>query len=71
VNVKHPVTKSLNVTPSYTWSHNTTNLAGGGVIDVYHVNRYHGSTESLNFPVPVNTLQSRLVQFPCSRAYAS
>jgi hypothetical protein len=54
VNVKHPVTKSLNVTASYTWSHNTTNLAGGGVIDVYHVNRYHGSTESLNFPQSVS-----------------
>jgi hypothetical protein len=48
--VKHPVTKSLNVTASYTYSHNTTNLAGNGVIDPYHVGRYHGNTESLNFP---------------------
>jgi hypothetical protein len=48
--VKHPVAKSLYVTGSYTWSHNTTNLAGGGVIDPYHVGRYHGNTESLNYP---------------------
>ena len=50
VQVKHPVTKSLYVTGSYTWSHNTTNLAGTGVIDPYALNRYHGNTESLNFP---------------------
>jgi hypothetical protein len=50
VQVKHPVAKSLYVTGSYTWSHNTTNLAGSGVIDPYHVARYHGNTESLNFP---------------------
>ena len=48
--VKHPVTKSLYVTGSYTWSHNTTNLAGSGVIDPYATSRYHGNTESLNFP---------------------
>jgi Carboxypeptidase regulatory-like domain/TonB-dependent Receptor Plug Domain len=42
--------KSLNVSASYTYSHNTTNLAGNGVIDPYHVGRYHGNTESLNFP---------------------
>ena len=51
VNIKHPVTKSLNATLSYTWSHNTTNLAGGGVINPYDVHRYHGNTENLNFPV--------------------
>jgi hypothetical protein len=50
VQVKHPVSKSLYVTGSYTWSHNTTNLAGGGVIDPYHTSRYHGNTESLNYP---------------------
>lgn len=48
--VKHPVSKSLNVSASYTYSHNTTNLAGNGVIDPYHVGRYHGNTENLNFP---------------------
>jgi hypothetical protein len=50
VQVKHPVSKSLYVTTAYTWSHNTTNLAGGGVIDPYHLSRYHGNTEGLNFP---------------------
>jgi hypothetical protein len=50
VQVKHPIGKGLNVSGSYTWSHNTTNLAGGGVIDPYHTNRYHGNTESLNYP---------------------
>ncbi|MDP9052195.1 MAG: Plug and carboxypeptidase regulatory-like domain-containing protein [Acidobacteriota bacterium] len=50
VQVKHPVANSLNVTVAYTYSHNTTNLAGNGVIDPYHVGRYHGNTESLNFP---------------------
>jgi hypothetical protein len=50
VQVKHPVSNSLYVTGSYTWSHNTTNLAGTGVIDPYHLGRYHGNTESLNYP---------------------
>jgi hypothetical protein len=54
VQVKHPVTKSLNVTAAYTWSHNTTNLAGNGVIDPYNVGRYHGNTESLNYPQSVS-----------------
>jgi hypothetical protein len=48
--LKHPMTKSLYVTAAYTWSHNTTNLAGNGVIDVYNLKRYHGNTESLNYP---------------------
>jgi hypothetical protein len=50
VQVKHPVIKSLDITGSYTYSHNTTNLAGNGVIDPYALNRYHGNTEGLNFP---------------------
>jgi hypothetical protein len=50
VQVKHPVTNSLYITGSYTWSHNTTNLAGTGVVDVYNFSRYHGNTESLNYP---------------------
>jgi hypothetical protein len=48
VQVKHPVGHSLNVSGSYTWSHDTTNLAG--TMDPYHVNRYHGNAESLNYP---------------------
>jgi hypothetical protein len=48
--IRYAATKSLNVTGAYTYSHNTTNLAGGGVIDPYHVARYHGNTESLNYP---------------------
>jgi hypothetical protein len=48
--VKHPVSKSLFASAAYTWSHNTTNLAGNGVIDPYNIKRYHGNTESLNFP---------------------
>lgn len=48
--VKHPVTRTLYVSAAYTWSHNTTNLAGTGVIDPYNVARYHGNTESLNYP---------------------
>lgn len=47
VQIKHPVGKSLNVTGSYTWSHNTTNLAG--TIDPYNLNRFHGNAESLNY----------------------
>jgi hypothetical protein len=48
--VKHPIGKSLNVTGAYTYSHNTTDLAGSGVINPYNVSKYHGNTESLNFP---------------------
>lgn len=48
--VRHPVSKSLNATVAYTYSHDTTNLAGNGVIDPYHVNRYHGNAEGLNYP---------------------
>jgi hypothetical protein len=50
VQVKHPMGKNLNVSGAYTYSHNTTNLAGSGVIDPYHVSRYHGNAESLNYP---------------------
>ena len=50
VQVKHPVTKTLYVSAAYTWSKNTTNLAGNGVIDPYDLKRYHGNTESLSFP---------------------
>ena len=50
IQAKHPVTKSLYVAAAYTWSHNTTNLAGTGVIDPYNLQRYHGNTESLNYP---------------------
>jgi hypothetical protein len=46
--VKHPVGKSLNVTGSYTFSHDTTNLTGS--IDPYNVNRFHGNAESMNYP---------------------
>ena len=63
--IKHPVTKSLNVSVSYTWSHNTTNLAGNGVIDPYHVNRYHGNAESLNYPQSVSI--TLLYQLPFFR----
>jgi hypothetical protein len=48
VQVKHPMGKGLNVTGSYTYSHNTTNLAGS--IDPYNLNRFHGNAESLNYP---------------------
>jgi len=48
VQIKHPMGKSLNVSGSYTWSHNTTNLAG--TIDPYSLSRYHGNAESLNYP---------------------
>ena len=47
VQVKHPMGKSLNVTGSYTWSHDTTNL---GSIDPYNLKRYHGNAESMNYP---------------------
>jgi hypothetical protein len=46
VQLKHQG-KSLNVTGAYTWSHNTTNL---GSIDPYDLHRFHGNTESLNYP---------------------
>jgi len=48
VQVKHPMGKSLNVTGSYTYSHDTTNLSGA--IDPYDVNRFHGNAENMNFP---------------------
>jgi hypothetical protein len=48
VQVKHPVGKGLNVTGSYTYSHDTTNLSGA--IDPYDLNRFHGNAESMNFP---------------------
>ena len=51
VSVKHPVTNSLNFSLAYTWSHNTTNLAGS--IDPYNLNRFHGNAESLNYPQSV------------------
>jgi hypothetical protein len=47
VQVKHPVGKGLNVTGSYTYSHDTTNL---GSIDPYNLKRYHGNAESMNYP---------------------
>ncbi|HXE07769.1 MAG TPA: carboxypeptidase regulatory-like domain-containing protein [Acidobacteriaceae bacterium] len=48
--VRHSMSHGLDVSVAYTYSHNTTNLAGGGVIDPYDLNRYHGNTESLNYP---------------------
>ena len=47
VQVKHPMGKSLNVTGSYTYAHDTTNL---GSIDPYNLKRYHGNAESMNYP---------------------
>jgi len=47
VQVKHPVGKGLNVSGSYTWSHDTTNL---GSIDPYNLKRFHGNAESMNYP---------------------
>jgi hypothetical protein len=52
--VRHSMGHGLDVSVAYTYSHNTTNLAGGGVIDPYALNRYHGNTESLNFPHSVS-----------------
>lgn len=52
--VRHSVGR-LDVAVAYTYSHNTTNLAGGGVIDPYDLNRYHGNTESLNYPHSLST----------------
>jgi hypothetical protein len=48
VQVKHSMGHSLNVVGSYTYSHDTTNLSGA--LDPYHLNRYHGNAESLNYP---------------------
>ncbi len=48
VQVKHPMGKGLNVTGSYTYSHDTTNLTGS--LDPYNVNRFHGNAESMNYP---------------------
>ena len=45
--VRHTVGKGLNVTGSYTYSHDTTNL---GSIDPYNLKRFHGNAESMNFP---------------------
>jgi Carboxypeptidase regulatory-like domain/TonB-dependent Receptor Plug Domain len=45
--VKHTMGAGLNVTGSYTYSHDTTNL---GSIDPYDLKRYHGNAESLNYP---------------------
>jgi hypothetical protein len=45
--VRHTVGKGLNVTGSYTYSHDTTNL---GSIDPYDLKRFHGNAESMNFP---------------------
>jgi hypothetical protein len=45
--VRHPMGKSLNVTGSYTYSHDTTNL---GSIDPYNLKRFHGNAESMNYP---------------------
>ena len=47
VQVKHPLGKGLNVSGSYTYSHDTTNL---GSIDPYNLKRYHGNAESMNYP---------------------
>ena len=44
--IKHPVTKSLNISAAYTWSHSTSN----STIDVHNFNRYHGNTVGLNYP---------------------
>ena len=48
--IKHPVTKSLNVSVAYTWSHSTNN----STIDVHNYNRYHGNSSGLNFPDSLN-----------------
>ena len=48
--IKHPVTKSLNVSVAYTWSHSTSN----STIDVHNFNRYHGNTSGLNYPDSLN-----------------
>ena len=56
--IKHPVTKSLNVSVAYTWSHSTSN----STIDVHNYNRYHGNTSGLNYPDSLNI--SLLYQLP-------
>jgi len=45
--IKHPVTKSLYLAGSYTWSHDTSN---NGVSDPYNTSRFHGNASGLNFP---------------------
>ena len=45
--IKHPLTKSLYVSASYTWSHDTSN---NGVVDPYNLNRFRGNAAGLNFP---------------------
>jgi hypothetical protein len=47
VQVKHTMGKGLNVTGSYTYSHDTTN---NGSIDPYNLKRFHGNAESMNYP---------------------
>jgi hypothetical protein len=47
VQVKHTMGGGLNVTGSYTYSHDTTN---SGSIDPYDLKRYHGNAEGLNYP---------------------
>jgi hypothetical protein len=70
VDVKHPVSKRLFATVAYTWSHNTTNLAGNGVINPYAISRYHGNTENLNFPQSVGiTLIYTLPFFEHSKGF--
>jgi hypothetical protein len=44
--VKHPVTKSLYLAASYTWSHDTSNA----MVDPYNLKRFHGNVSGLNFP---------------------
>ena len=61
VQVKHPMGKGLNVTGSYTWSHNTTNLTGS--IDPYNINRFHGNTENLNYPQSLSITAIYLLPF--------
>jgi hypothetical protein len=47
--IKHPMTKSLYVAASYTWSHSTSN----SVVDPYNVHRFRGNT-GLNYPQSFN-----------------
>ena len=44
------MTKSLNVSVAYTWSHSTNN----STIDVHNYNRYHGNSSGLNYPDSLN-----------------
>lgn len=50
--LRHPVTKSLFLTVSYTYSHDLTDWVSGtyNAIDPYHPSRYYGNAEGLNFP---------------------